>query len=166
VIREDADLARALSDEIVQTSLTDVSRPQAYLPKGSIVWNVAFLLTTRGVYYERFAGDGLLMILEVNSRFRSEEDVRRHIRQTLEAKGGGGASLKIDETLTKRIPVTIRGQPVQFSFRMGKSPQTQRTFHLVEGIFEGKSGEVMLAMRVDDEVWNEEEVLNILRSIQ
>lgn len=161
VIHEDPEQARLLTKEIANINIID-----SYQPKGTIVWNVAFLLKVRGAYYERFAGDGLLMLVEVTSRFRTEEDVRRHIRQTLEEKGGGGAPLIVDDSLTKRHQVVIRGEPVEFVFKIGKSAHTGRKYHLVEGVFEGNSGEVLLAMRVDDDVWNEEEVVQMIRSIQ
>jgi hypothetical protein len=166
VFREDADYARNLTAQVVDIGLLDASKTQAYLPKGTIEWNVAFLLNVRGVYYERFAGDGLLTLIEVNSRFRTEEDVRRHIRQTLEEKGGGGAALKIDETLTKRVTTTVRGEQIEFTFRIGKAPSTGHSYHLVEGVFDGNNGEVLLAMRVDDDVWSEAEALDIIRSIK
>lgn len=166
VFREHADYARDLTAQVVDIGLTDTTMTQAYLPKGTIEWNVAFLLQVRGIYYERFAGDGLLTLIEVNSRFRTEEDVRRHIRQTLEEKGGGGAALKIDETLTKRIAKTVRGEQIEFTFRIGKAPSTGRTYHLVEGVFDGNNGEVLLAMRVDDEIWSEAEAMDIINSIR
>ncbi len=159
-IHEEPERARLLTAEIV-----DISIPDSYLPKGTIEWNVAFTLSVQGVYYERFVGDGLLTLIEVNSRFRADEDVRRHIRQTLMEKGGGGTPLIIDDAETKRLEYIIRGEAIPFTFEIGRDPPSGRTFHIVEGVFDGKNGEVLLAMRVNEDNWEFSSIENMIYSI-
>jgi hypothetical protein len=160
-IVENSEAARELTRDIIEITL-----PRNYQPKGTIVWNVAYTMRIRGAYYELFAGDGVLTILEVQSRFRAEEDIRRHIRQTLLEKGGGGAELVIDDQKTVQKLFTVRGQEVPFLFQIGED-RTRRDhrYHLVEGVFEGQNGEVLIALRIDADSWNETEVEQILRSL-
>ena len=159
-IHDDPNRAAEVVAEIV-----DITIPETYQPQGTIEWNVAYAMSIRGAYYERFAGDGLLTIVEVNSRLRSEEDVRRHIRETLIRKGGGGTPLIIDDSETKKVEVEIRGGFVPFTFEIGRNPTLSENFHIVEGVFEGKSGDVLLAMRVNEDDWEEQSIIDMLNSI-
>ncbi|MCA9081412.1 MAG: hypothetical protein KDA58_12685 [Planctomycetaceae bacterium] len=159
-ISDDVELAEKIAHEIVEVDI-----PTSFQPRGAITWNVAFTMRLRGAYYELFAGDGLLSILEVQSRFRAEADVRNHIHTTLLEKGGGGALLVIDDTATTRQNFTIHGQEVPFTFQIGKDPARGRLYHLVEGVFEGRGGEVLVSLRIDDDSWDQNEVELLLRSL-
>lgn len=159
-IHEDPDRAAEIVRDIV-----DIDIPDAYQPEGTIEWNVLYLMRIRGAYYERFAGDGLLTFVEVNSRLESEADVRAHIHDTLIRKGGGGTPLVIDESETKTIEVEINGMFVPFTIQIGRDPPTAQTFHIIEGVFEGKHGGVLLSMRVNADNWEEQSVIDMLNSI-
>jgi len=160
VINEDPNLAHELLPQIV-----DIQIPDAYQPHGTIEWNVAFMLDVRGVYFERFIGDGTLTIVEVNSRFHGDDDVRRHIRQTLLEKGGGGAPLVIDDSETQRVEFPIRGMQVPFTIEIGRDPPTGTAFYILEGAFPGDQGEVLLSVRVDEDHWEEKTIFDMIRSI-
>ncbi len=151
--------------EQMLTELVDIKIPESYQPHGTITWNVAFAMNLRGVYYERFIGDGVLALVEVTSRFRNDEDVRRHMRQTLLEKGGGGVSLVIDAAQTRKHTFIIRGEEIPFTFEIGRDPPTGNIFHLVEGVFEGKQGDILLELRVQDEHWDEQSILDMLQSL-
>jgi hypothetical protein len=150
-IHDNPERAKQLTTQIV-----DIRIPEAFQPRGTIEWDVTFLLKLRGVYYERYVGDGTLTLLEVRGRFTSEESVHRHIRQTLLEEGAGGSELVIDRSRTQRETVNISGQDVPFTFDVARDPRTNETFHLVEGSFEGKQGPVLLSLRVDDAHWKDE----------
>lgn len=160
VMNEQPEHVTQLLQEIV-----DIQVPDAYQPAGTIEWNVAFTMSVRGVYFDRYAGDGVLTIVEVDSRFRSDNDVRRHIRRTLMEKGSGGTQLVVDDSETRRVEVLIRGQAVPFTIEIGRDPIANKAYHLVEGVFEGKTGEVLLALQVDEDHWDEQSVLDMLKSI-
>ncbi|TWT58705.1 hypothetical protein KOR42_20910 [Thalassoglobus neptunius] len=159
-VNEDPERAGELLAEIVAIDI-----PDTYLPQGTIEWNVAYLMSIRGSYFERFAGDGLLTVVEVDSRFRSEEDVRQHIRDTLLRKGGGGTPLVINDSESRIVEVAIGEELVPFKFEIGRDPPTGRVFHIVEGVFQGKQGEVLLSMRVNEDNWNEQSVIDMLNTI-
>lgn len=159
-IHEEPDRARELLTEIV-----DIRIPDVYQPQGTVEWNLAFLMDVRGVYYERFVGDGILTIVEVTSRIGMDDDVRRHIRQTLLEKGGGGAPLVINDAETERRRFEIRGEEVPFTFEIGRDPPSGRTFRIVEGVFDGKAGQVLLSLRVNEEHWDVGTIVEMLQSI-
>ncbi len=160
-LSQDEELAQKVTQEIV-----DIEIPTSFTAKGVITWNVLFTMHVRGAYYELFAGDGVLSILEVQSRFRAEEDVRQHIHQTLLEKGGGGTELVIDNTLTIQKNYDVQGKSVPFLFQIGED-RTRRDhrYHIVEGAFAGKHGEVLISLRIDDDSWSEAEVETLLKSL-
>ncbi|MEZ5943398.1 MAG: hypothetical protein R3C18_18540 [Planctomycetaceae bacterium] len=160
-LNDDDELVDPLTQDIV-----DIDIPKSFVPKGTITWNVAFTMWVRGAYYELLAGDGVLSIVEVRSRFRAEEDVRQHIRKTLLEKGGGGSELVIDDSLTTQKLYDIRGQEVPFLFQIGED-RTRRDhrYHIIEGVFDGKNGEVLISLRIDDDSWSEPEVETLLQSL-
>ncbi|MDB4743612.1 hypothetical protein OAF98_03930 [Planctomicrobium sp.] len=159
-INENPDRAREIVAEMI-----DIQIPDSYQPKGTIEMNVAYTMSLRGAYYERFVGDGLLTLIEVNSRFQADEDVREHIRETLMEKGGGGTPLIVDPSDAKTVQVDINGQLVPFEIEIGRDPPSGRTFYIVEGVFKGKNGEVLLAMRVNEDNWEETSIIDMLQSI-
>lgn len=160
-IHEDPERARELLAEII-----DIEIPESYVPRGTIEWNLAFAISLRGVYYERFVGDGQLTIVEVTSRMATDDDVRRHIRRTLLEKGGGGAPLLVDPADSQMKMFEINGQEVPFTFDVGRDPPSGRVFHLAEGVVNGKSGLVLLAVRVNEEHWSEDVIVEMIRSIR
>lgn len=138
------------------TEMADIAIPPMFQPRGVIDWNLAFFVRLSGVYYERLPGDGVLSLVEVHSRLAHDADVRRHIRNTLLQEGAGGMPLVVDEKETTRRTYEIQGELVTFSFEIARDPATQRTFHVVEGVFPGHRGEVLLALRIDQDRWRKQ----------
>jgi hypothetical protein len=159
-IHDDPQRARELVAEII-----DIEIPESFVPRGTIEWNLAFAIGLRGAYYERFVGDGQLTVVEVTSRMATDDDVRRHIRRTLLEKGGGGAPLVVDPSDSRTMVFEISGQETPFTFDIGRDPPSGRVFHLAEGVVNGKSGLVLLAVRVNEEHWDEDVIVEMIRSI-
>ncbi|SFH59216.1 hypothetical protein [Planctomicrobium piriforme] len=152
-VNENPERARELTAQIVSISI-----PEAFQPKGTIEWNLGFLMRLRGAYYERLVGDGVLTLLEVNTRLANDDSVRRHVVDTLLEEGSSGTSLVIEKAKTRKETFEIAGEPVVFTIELARDPRTGSTFHLVEGVFNGNAGQVLLAMRVDANHWQDEAV--------
>lgn len=150
LIRENPEQAKALTQQMV-----DISIPEPFQAHGLIDWNLAFMMHLRGVYYERYVGDGVLTLLEINTRLSHDESIRQHIRKTLLEEGPGGTELVIDRSRTHRELFEIAGQQVPFTFEVARNGND--VSHLVEGAFDGKSGQVLLSLRVDDLHWKNED---------
>lgn len=150
LIKENPDQARTFTQQMV-----DISIPEPFQAQGLIDWNLAFLMHLRGVYYQRYVGDGVLTLLEINTRLSHDESIRQHIRKTLLKEGPGGTELVIDRSQTHRELFEIAGQQVPFTFEVARDGSDLT--HLVEGVFDGKSGQVLLSLRVDDLHWKNEE---------
>jgi hypothetical protein len=148
-LRENPEDARRLVAEIAEIRI-----PDSLQARGTIDWNMAYLMTLRGAYFERFVGDGVLTLLEVSSRFAQDESIRQHIRQKLLEEGGNGAELVVDAS--RRRTDKFGPGEIPFTFELARDPRTAREYHLVDGVFEGRAGPVLLTLRVDDEHWKDE----------
>jgi len=149
LLQEDPEQARVLTQQMV-----DIQIPEAFQPRGLIDWNLAFAMHLRGVYYQRYVGDGVLTLLEINTRLSHDETIRNHIRKTLLEEASGGTELVIDHSQTHREVMDVIGQQVPFTFEVARHGNNM--YHLAEGVFTGKSGEVLLSLRVDDLHWKNE----------
>lgn len=148
-IIENPDQAKTLTQQMV-----DITIPEPFQPHGLIEWNLAFVMQLRGVYYQRYVGDGVLTLLEVSTRLAQDESISNHIRKTLLEEGAGGTELVVDHSQTYREAIEIAGQPVTFTFEVARD--ANEVYHLVEGVFAGKNGQILLNMRVDDLHWKNE----------
>lgn len=145
------------------SAMLRVDVPSAFEPRGTIEWDFFWLVLMRGAYYELTADEGVLLFIQVESRLMDEPDIRRHVDRTLQEKGGGGPPLTITES-EERV-FEIRGREVPFRFQVGESPANRSKYHLVEGIVDGNSGPVLVAFRIRDDSWAENEPL-VLQTIQ
>jgi len=150
LIRENPDQAKTLTQQMV-----DIVIPEPFQAHGLIDWNLAFVMHLRGVYYQRYVGDGVLTLLEINTRLSHDDTIRRHIRKTLLEEGSGGTELIVDHSQTHRENFVIAGVQVPFTFEVARNGN--EVFHLVEGVFDGKNGQILLSLRVDDLHWKNED---------
>ena len=148
---ENPERARKLTQEIVTITV-----PDSFVPRGTIEWNVGFLMRLRGVYYQRLVGDGVLSLLEVKTSLANDDSARRQIRETLLEESSTGAALVVDPAKSQKETIEILGEPVLFHLDIARDPRTNETYRLIEGVFQGNSGQVLLAMRVDSNRWLDE----------
>ncbi|MCA9053542.1 MAG: hypothetical protein KDA75_06880 [Planctomycetaceae bacterium] len=150
----DDDLVRV---NVVKAEMLSLNVPDEFEPRGTIEWDFFWLVLMRGVYYELPAGDGMLMLLQVDSRLMDETDVREHVERTLQEKGGGGLPLTIISSQDRTE--MINGQPVVFRERVGESPSDKSRYRLIEGVVDGNAGKVLIAFRIAEDVWEERQEL-------
>jgi hypothetical protein len=158
-VQTDPDAARRLKEASLDMQVSEIFRP-----KGTIDWNIAYLLRMQGAYYEHAKADGELVLLNVDSRFFSSQELRDHVRKTLLDKGGTGVPLKRDDVTFKDI--MIQNEPVRFRFEKGRSPVNEKPYYVVDGVVHGKKGEVLVGIRLEADAWNEPEMMGMLESIK
>ena len=157
--------------EKLADSLLKIDIPPQFQPAGTIEWNIAYLLTMRGAYFEMLprtdvetASGGLLVLLEVDTRFRDDVTVRKHIQSVLLEEGAGGPPLipiKSDD-----LEFDVQGEQRTFRVTAGKQPNSEAVTYLVQGLVNGRKGDVMIALRLPKEDWDEEGFARMLKSIQ
>ncbi len=147
-----------------QQAALDIQVPMIFSPKGTIDWNVAFLLQMHGAYYEHSRADGEIVLLHADSRFFSSPELRDHVRKTLLDKGGTGVPLKRDDVSFREY--MIQNQPVKFRFEKGRSPTNDKPYYVVDGVVPGKTGEVLIGIRLEADAWDESQMMGMLESIK
>ncbi|MEZ6067940.1 MAG: hypothetical protein R3B90_20005 [Planctomycetaceae bacterium] len=165
-LSEDPELASARTAEMLRVQV-----PEKFAPRGTVQWNLLWLVDLRGSYYELLDNeDGLLMFLQVDSRLMSEPDIRDHVERTLREKGSGGPPLKIVAE-QPALEFVVRGVPVRFRSRLGELPSNHSRYRLVEGVVDGNAGKVLVAFRLledsaerklDNDLLIERTITNIL----
>jgi hypothetical protein len=165
----------------LQASLLEIDVPAVFTPRGTIEWNLAFAMSIRGAYYDysptgfvadqpvAAAAGGELMLVEVRHGYRDKPDVVAHIERVLRERGGGPADL-VRDTVESRS-VFIGEQLVDFQFETWSAPRGKldplRSFRIVRGVVEGRSGPVLIALRVPlDDRWNDDIAVALLESIR
>ncbi|QDU38807.1 hypothetical protein Mal4_31370 [Maioricimonas rarisocia] len=158
-LANDPEQAVALTDQIATVDV-----PEPFQPAGIIDWNLAFVMQMRGAYYEIPPDDGLLMLIAVRGPLVRQESIRDHVDRTLRETGGGATPLVTDESATRQIS-TAAGSEVPFEFEKATDPDTGAAYRIVEGVVTGPDGSVLVALRVKQEQWNEQSIVEMLRSI-
>lgn len=158
-LANDPEQAVALTDQIATVDI-----PEPFEPAGIIDWNLAFVMQMRGAYYEIPPDEGLLMLIAVQGPLFRQETLRQHIDRTLRETGGGSTPLVTDETTVREI-TTALGDPVPFEFEKAVDPDTNAIYRMVEGVVTGPAGSILIALRVKQEQWNEQSIVEMLRSI-
>ena len=118
------------------------------------------------VYADEPSGSTLMMAsLGPMMAQQNQDDVRQQLEQSMRQQGvaaGEGA----DEWEGSVKEIEVRGEPVAFDFSVGKNTDTGAQRIEVSGMFEGKSGPVMLIVSADAEVIDEEAVVEMIESIK
>lgn len=149
----------------VQEAALDIQIPRMiFEPKGTIDWNVAFILQMRGAYFEHTKADGEIVLLHADSRFFSSPELVEHVRKTLLDKGGTGVPLKRDEVVFREL--IIQNQSVKFRFEKGRSPTNDKPYYVVDGVVQGKTGQVLIGIRLEADAWDEAQMMGMLESIK
>lgn len=160
-VRDDPQAVDPLMSEML-----DVTVPPEFKGRGVIEWNLGFLMSLRGAYYEMpdAESEGMLMFVEVRSFHGNDPDVDAHVRQALREKQGGVVELKLVDSTEKTLQV--RGKPVPFKFETRRDPVEDRTYRVIEGVVEGKGGPVLIGLRVGEDGWDDAVAESMIASIQ
>jgi hypothetical protein len=159
VVQTPADVT-ALTQEIV-----DVKVPADFQPVNGMKLD-NFAMAIRGATYRQQQGRGHLQFLEVAVKFgdpaANEAQFKQQFRQS--QNGQELKVLKIDQSEVREFPV--RGQPVSFRFEEGSDVSSATKYRQVSGEFPGKNGPASLTLQVEEDAWNEEAVVEMLKSMQ
>ncbi len=60
----------------------------------------------------------------------------------------------------------IQNKPVQFRFEKGRAATNDKPYYIVDGVVHGKTGEVLIGIRLEADAWDESQMMGMLESIQ
>lgn len=169
-VTEDPDAVAALMVELVTIDVPQSETSKVrFHPRGTIEWNLAYMMSLRGAYYETVdpQQDGVLMFLEVTGASLQKPDVRTHIDRMLSERGGAGPPLKPSGHPDYRV-LTVRGQPAEFTFETAVDPATKDSYRLISGVVVGNRWhDVLITLRIKSAApWDDSVAVRMLESIQ
>jgi hypothetical protein len=170
-VSEDSADVQALMAELVTLDVPQAREPGTtqFVPRGAIEWNLAFMLTLRGAYFETAdpEQDGILMFLEVNGSSMKKENVRSHVERVLREREGSGPHLTPIGKVESRA-LRVRGEPTEFTFETGVDPATHAEYRLVNGIVLGnRGGDVLISLRIKNAPpWDDSVAERMIESIE
>ena len=146
--------------EPLMAGILDIDIPPEFEKRGVIEWNLAFMMSLRGAYYEMpdTESEGELMFVEAVSFWNDEPDVETHIRQALREKAGGVVELELVGELEQQT-IQVRGEPVIFDFETRRDPVSERTYRVIEGVVDGENGQVLIGLRFHVDDWDNSEAI-------
>lgn len=163
-LSDDPRAVTPLMDELLEIDI-----PAAFEPRGTIEWNMAFMLTLQGAYFETSdrSQDGVLMFLGVEGGSLDKPNVRQHVERVLSEKSNGTVQLTPEGSPEERM-VQVRGQSVPFTFETGVDPGSKQRYRLMHGVVDAPTGgEVLIALRIrTGPHWDDAVALRMLESIR
>jgi len=148
--------------------MAKIEVPEGLKPKMSFDMKVPFYgRFMLWVIYVDEETDSLLMLFTVANASGSEDpqEMRRALDQSLRQQGiEEQEDIDVDETSTK--DVEIRGQTVTFTVSKGVGRESGNKRIQVMGVFQGEDGPVFLMLNADAEKYSEEQVIEMLESIE
>jgi len=162
-VSEDPAVVLAVTDEITQIDV-----PEQLRPKASFDFKIPIVgkrLMSGAVYADQ-QNTSVLILAALGEVFQQQDqaEIRQAIDQALQQQGIQREDMQIEESSLKEL--TIRGQSAVFSVGKGTSTESGKPRIQVIGTFEGETGPVMLILDADAEKFSEEEVIEMLESIE
>ena len=157
----------------VTGELADIRIPEELQPGGSFRLEIPFTeQKTIFVMYEHEDDDAFLVLMHFGPLQIDAEDVADAIEQQVAQQRAANPDLemRIDEDFvveeTERREFVIRGQLATFIFSRGRDEESGESSIQVAGSFEGKIGPVMLLLFAREDAISEEEIVEMIESIE
>ena len=148
--------------------MAQIDVPAVLAPKASFDMKIPFTdqRMMLWVVYADQNSDSMLMLFAMGDMLakQNQDQMRQSIDQSLQQQNMRQEQITIERTSTKERQ--INGQPATFTIQHGKGKDSQTERIQVSGVFQGKTGPVMLMMNVDAQKIGEEEIVKMLDSIE
>ena len=163
-ISDDPEVVRRVTGEIV-----DIDVPEKLEPKMSMDFTVPFTddrFMVMVIYGDQAEGSAV-MLASFGEAFagQGEAQMRQQMEQSRREQGLGPDPGMGPQQVDER-EIEVRGEPVKFMFATTEDPESGEKRIQVTGMFEGKTGPVMIMVFADPERLSEEEIVQMLESIE
>lgn len=154
----------AKTDEIAQIEIPDQLKPAMSFDMKNPFSGQRLMLWT--VYVDEGTNSTLVLFAFGSmGASQDQEEMRREMDKSLQQqKMGGQEEINIEETYTK--DVEIRGEKATFTITKGKGKKSGDPRIQVMGVFKGESGPVMVMLNADAEKYTEEQIVEMIESIE
>lgn len=157
----DPAVVKQRTQEVVEIEIPEEFKPVA-------TWGIplgAFSMK-QFIYQPPGNPNSVLVIMETNQPLAPGQDAKqqREAMQQGMRQGQQMGSIDMQEESRETRQFTINGEEVPFEFIKGKAHGVPA--HKVVGIFPGKQGTVMLILMVADSDYDDEKIVNMIKSIR
>ena len=163
-ISKDPVTIAAVTDQITRIEIPDGLQPQFSLDMEIPFSGERFMV---GVMYADEGSESALLLMAMGGAFGSQDQARmqQSFDQALRQQGmQEQEGLAIEQSYQKQTE--IRGQPATFTIAKGRGTESQTPRIQDTGSFQGKTGLVMLIFNADAEKFSEQQVVEMIDSIQ
>jgi hypothetical protein len=136
--------------------------PDNFQPQGAMGMDL-FGVKFKMAVFEAGGGDGVLMLAQMQMPVQ-QGDQEAAIRRELAKQQHGNKELRIKRSESRDFD--IRGQKVPFMFAEAEEPATGEAYRQVSGTFPGNGGTAFLMLQLKEEDYDEEAVVEMLKSIK
>jgi hypothetical protein len=143
----------------IQQEIVDIRVPPGFAPQGGMDLGLGPMKVKVAVYVRN--GREMLMLMQMPG-VASDEEMRKQMEEAFE-KQGQKQDVKVRSREVRKIK--IDGQEYPFEFTQGVQGEDQHPVRQVIGVFPGKKGTAMLMYMCPEEDWDDDEVMEMLRSI-
>lgn len=145
--------------------IADIEIPASFKPASTLSVDIWIVQVTM-VAFAPAEGEGSLLLLQSNVS-GDKESIDDFVRQINRGENDSEErNLELDPTSIVDKEFTIRGSPATFQFAKGTDGENMKTFRQVTGAFPGKEGTAILFLQIDEEHYNEEEIIKMIESIK
>ncbi|GAF72861.1 unnamed protein product [marine sediment metagenome] len=160
---QDPEVVREKTGEIAQIEIPDGLDPK-------MSFDVKFPVKGRMMLWTVYLDEGtesvlVLFALAAASASGDQEEMRRAMDQSLQQQGmGEQEGITVEESHTKEVE--IRGETATFTIAKGVGEESGRPRIQVTGVFQGETGPAILMLNADAEKYTEEQIVEMLDSIE
>ena len=164
MVSQDPAVVASKTDEI-----TEIKVPDGLEPKMSFDFKNPFS-SQRLMLWTVYVDEGtesvlVLFALAAASVSGDQEEMRRQMDQSLRQQGmGDQEDITVEESYTKEVE--IRGETATFNIEKGVGEKSGRPRIQVTGVFQGETGPAILMLNVDAEKYTEEQIVEMIESIE
>ena len=156
-VTDKPDEIRAITEEIATIEL-----PEGYEPQFAVSINMMMKMHMVG-YGPDGDDENVITLMQMKMPGGiSDEDAKRSFREQNQQQGNN-ADIQVEKRETRTF--TIDGEECEFEFITGTDPETKEEMHQVIGVFPGRNGTAVLMIMGSDQSWDEEQAIQIIKSI-
>jgi hypothetical protein len=163
-ISDDPQVVRRVTGEIVDIEMPDELEPQFSMDMKVPFSDERFMVM---VGYGDQAKGTAVMLASFGKEFaaQGQAQMKDQMEQQLRQRGVAPDQNLGPQEVTER-EIEVRGEPVKFAFATAKDPESGKERIMVNGAFQGETGPVMIMVFADPEVLSEEEIVEMIESIE
>ncbi len=116
-----------------------------------------------GIYESANSENSIMMVAEASIAGANPDEMEHNIRQSMQDQGKGN-EIRIEKAEQREL--VVQGENKSFLFAEGTDLNTDKKFYQVSGDFRGKKGTGFLIFQMEEDDYDEEQIIKIIESVK